>query len=303
STGVPARSWSGIFSDPWKGEMKLGGGAALANIDGDASGKYEAVLVGIQDRVGEDRFYYKVAWNLDGTGKASSWSKTLFGPYCAMSQEGGGADIADIDRNGIPDLLLMSVDDPDGGNSFRYNIGWNMTKDGKVASWSNMIQGPSIGNSNSGGGAALGDIDKNGLPDLVLMGVDNPEQGNSFWYCVGKNLDKTGKPTAWTPAINAPCYLGWSSAGGGAALADINGNGKLDLVLSGIDSPTGANTFWCYVGWDIDINGNVTGWSPKFSGPATGNISYGGGTAVGDINKNGIMDMLLMTVDNPYGKD
>jgi hypothetical protein len=53
----------------------------------------------------------------------------------------------------------------------------------------------------------------------------------------------------------------------------------------------------------ITINGNVTGWSPKFSGPATGNISYGGGTTVGDINKNGIMDMLLMTVDNPYGKD
>jgi len=303
STGVPARSWSGIFSDPWNGEMKSGGGAALANIDGDASGKYDAVLVGIQEQLGEDRFYYKVAWNLDGTGKASSWSQTLFGPYCAMSQAGGGADIADIDRNGIPDLLLMSVDDPEGVNSFRYNIGWNMAKDGKVASWSNMIQGPSIGNSNSGGGAALGDIDKNGLPDLVLMGVDNPEQGNAFRYSIGKNLDVTGKPASWTPVIQAPCYLGWSSAGGGAALADINGNGKLDLILSGIDSPTGANNFWCYIGWDIDINGNVTGWSPKFSGPATGNITYGGGTAVGDINKNGIMDMLLMTVDNPYGKD
>jgi hypothetical protein len=166
-----------------------------------------------------------------------------------------------------------------------------------------MIQGPSIGNSNSGGGAALGDIDKNGRPDLVLMGVDNPEKGNAFRYSIGKNLDVTGKPASWTPVIQAPCYLGWSSAGGGAALADINSNGKLDLILSGIDNPTGANTFWCYVGWDIDINGNVTGWSPKFSGPATGNISYGGGTAVGDINKNGIMDMLLMTVDNPYGVD
>ena len=326
STGEPARSWSGIFSDPWSGEMKLGGGAALANIDKDASGKYDAVLVGIQSRVGEDRFYYKVAWNLDGTGKASSWSQTLFGPNCGMNQSGGGADIADIDRNGIPDLLIMSVDAPGASNdnpgdiiypvmllksanavyeanSFRYNIGWNMGKDGKVTSWSSMIQGPSIGNSNSGGGAALGDIDKNGRPDLVLMGVDNPEQGNAFRYSIGKNLDGTGKPASWTPVIQAPCYLGWSNTGGGASLADINGNGKLDLVLSGIDSPSGANNFWCYIGWDIDINGNVTGWSPKFLGSAVGHITEGGGTAVGDIDHNGKMDILLMGLDNPYGAD
>jgi hypothetical protein len=300
--GAPTRSWSPLFTDPWSGETKFGGGAALADIDGDINKRLDAVLVGIQSKIGNDRFYYKVAWNLDATGKAASWSQTIFGPACGEIQAGGGADIADIDGNRVPDLLLMSVDNPEGANSFRYFIGWNLGTNGEVASWSSMIQGPSIGHDNSGGGAALGDIDKNGRPDVVFMGIDNPAQDNSYWYVIGRNLDKYGKAESWTPCIVAPCDLGWSSAGGGASLADVNGNGKPDLVLTDIDSPQGANPFWCYIGWDIDINGNVAGWS-SFTGPSLGNMTSGGGAAIADIDKNGILDLLLMTIDDPYGAD
>jgi hypothetical protein len=303
TNGNPTRPWSSLFTDPWSGPTKFGGGAALAQIDGDASGKYDALLMGVQDLAGTDRFYYKVAWNLDNSGKASEWSKTIFGPDCGGTQAGGGADIADIDGNGKPDLLLMSVDDPEGANSFWYYIGWNLNSGGVAASWSSKMQVAGIGSLNSGGGAALGDIDKNGRPDLVLMGIDNPEQDNSFWYSIGKNLNKSGVAESWTAKITAPCHLGWSTAGGGAALADINGNGKPDLVLTSLDSPTGANAFWCYIGWDIDINGNVSGWSSKFVGPSPGNITCGGGTAIADIDKNGKLDLLLMSIDDPYGKD
>jgi hypothetical protein len=61
--------------------------------------------------------------------------------------------------------------------------------------------------------------------------------------------------------------------------------------------------FWCNIGWDIDINGNVTGWSPKFFGPAPGNMTCGGGTALADIDKNGIVYLLLMSLGDPYGTD
>jgi hypothetical protein len=303
ATGMPANPWSSLFIQPWSIETKSGGGAALDHIDQDAGQLYDAVFTGIQWLPEGDRFYYKVAWNLDNTGKAASWSKTFYGPSCGTAQSGGGADIADIDGNGIPDLLVMSVDNPEKSNSFWYYIGWNMGTGGQVTSWSPKIQVNGLGWDNSGGGAALGDIDKNGLQDVVLMGIDNTSTNNSFWYTIGRNLNQSGVAVSWSPMITAPPNLGWDTAGGGAALADVNGNGKADLILTGIDSPKGANPFWCYIGWDIDINGNVTGWSAKFIGPSPGNITCGGGTAVADINKNGIPDLLLMSVDDPYGND
>ena len=303
STGAPARSWSSVYMDAWTGGIKFGGGAALANIDGDAGKKQDAVLVGIQDLSGSDRFYYKVAWNLDATGKAASWSESLYGPFCGEAQAGGGAAIKDIDGNGVPDLLFMSVDDPQDANSFWYFIGWNLSTSGQPASWSNKIQIDGLGFDNSGGGAALGDLDGNGKPELVLMAIDNPAGANQFWYKIGRNLDQKGIATSWTSNIVAPFFVGDFSAGGGAALADLNGNGKPDLVLMDIDSPQGPNYFWCYIGWDIDINGTVASWSSKFIGPSPGNITSGGGTAIADIDKNGILDLLLMSIDNPYGKD
>jgi len=303
TSAAPAGDWSAQFQDPWNGEINLGGGAALANIDGDVNGRQDAVLMGIQSLKGGDRCYYKVAWNLDNTGKASGWSADIFGPYIGQMQSGGGADIADIDGNGVPDLLLMVVDNPEQGNAYFYNIGWNLGADGQPASWSQTVRVGGLGNDDAGGGAALGDLDRNGKIDAVFVGIDNPQQGNTFWYTVGQNFAADGKATAWTNHVIAPCNLGWENSGGGAALADLNGNGKPDLILTGIDNPSGANPFWYFVGWDLDINGNVTGWSGKLTGPALGNISSGGGLAVGDINKNGKPDLFLMSVDDPYGKD
>jgi hypothetical protein len=303
TTGAPARSWSPLFSNPWSGEVAMSGGVALANIDGDAGQRPDAVMAGVQVSYGAHHFYYKVAWNIESSGKATSWSETLFGPSINADQAGGGAAMTDFDGNGISDLLLMYIDDPAGTNRFRCVIGWNLGKDGKAASWTaDTPVGPILGNENSGGGAAFGDIDRNGRPDLVLMGIDNPDGPNHFRYAIGKNFDNAGTPASWTSMIIGPGNIGNLSAGGGAALADINGNGKLDLVLMAIDSPTGANEFRIWVGWDVDINGNVTGWS-SFKGPVPGNMTTGGGAAIGDIDKNGILDLLLMSVDDPYGID
>ncbi len=300
TTGVPD-FWMDYLALPWSGETRMGGGAALADINAD--GAMDGVMVGIQRMVGPSIYYYRIAWDAMNRNGSFAWSRTCWGPTIGNNQEGGGTGIADIDGNGIPDLLLMNIDAPEGANSFRYQIGWNMGSTGQATGWSAQIQGPSVGNNNSGGGAALGDIDKNGRPDLVLMAVDNPGGPNRFWYTVGRNLDATGKAASWTPSIIAPFNLGDLSAGGGAALADVNSNGKPDLVLTNIDSPVGSNEIWCYIGWDIDINGNVTGWSGRFIGPAMGNMTNGGGVAVGHINRNEFTDILLMTIDDPYGKD
>ena len=50
------------------------------------------------------------------------------------------------------------------------------------------------------------------------------------------------------------------------------------------------------------INGNAASWS-SFSRPALGNMTSGGGAAIGNIDKDETMDLLLMTIDDPYGND
>jgi hypothetical protein len=302
TAGVPAR-WSPMYNNLWSGATVFGGGAALADIDQDAKHSYDAVLVGIQDQPGYKRFYYKIGFNLDATGKVSSWSDGIYSPPISVYQQGGGADIGDIDRNGQPDLLLMYIDDPDQANSFRYIIGWNLDTNGIAESWSDYIQGPTIGWDTAGGGAALGDIDGDGCLDLLLMGVDNPSGTNdSYWYTIGRKMDVSGRVKDWSPTKSIMRTLGVYSQGAGAALADINGNGKLDLVLTDLDNPSGANYFRSSVGWDIDITGAVTGWS-DFGGPSPGSFQSGGGAAVADIDKNGSQDLLLLAVDNPNGTD
>jgi hypothetical protein len=302
STG-DVNGWSTARMLPWTAQTPLCGGAALRQIDNDVNGNLDAVFSGIQKRGGPNKFYYQVAWNLSTGGIPSRWSKTFYGPDLGNEQSGGGAAMADIDGNGQPDLVLMAIDNPQGANSYWYTIGWNMGTNGEVTSWSPIVKIGGLGNDNKGGGAALADLDHNGKPELVLMGIDDPAGPNRFWYRIGRNLDQTGKAESWTSTLYANVGLGDLSAGGGVALADVNGNGMPELILMNIDSPLGANPFWYYIGWNIDINGSVTAWSNKIIGPSLSNMTSGGGVAVGDINKNGKQDMLLMTIDNPIGKD
>ncbi len=302
TNGKPA-SWSSRHDGAWGGYFKMGGGAALANIDGDPGQMLDALLMGIEDQNGGDRFYYKIAWNLDIFGNPSSMSNTMFGPSIGWSQAGAGADMIDVDQNGVADMIFMVIDDPEGANSFWYYIGYNPNSQGIPTHWSDKIQHGGTGDYDQGGGAAAGLIDNNNLPDLVFITIDNPQQDNNIRMLIGKNLDANGLAQSWTPYIQLPCDIGWESAGAGAALADINKNGRLDLVLMNIDSPKGPNNLWSWVGWDIDINGNVSGWSAIGSPPSPGNITSGGGAAIGDIDLNGTPDLFLMTVDNTYGND
>lgn len=98
--------------------------------------------------------------------------------------------------------------------------------------------------------------------------------------------------------------VGTQGQGAGVALADINGNGKPDLVLMAYDNPQRGNTFRYKIGWDIDEAGKVTGWTPSYT--TVGGVGWeaqGAGLAVGDIDLDGTNDMLVMAYDNPAGNN
>ena len=99
-----------------------------------------------------------------------------------------------------PDLIFMGIDDPSGSNQFRYKIGWNLGSNGQTSNWDPYIKvdNPKLGGSNDGGGAAIAYINDNDIPDLIFMGIDDPDGDNKFWYTIGWDLKSDGQASSWS---------------------------------------------------------------------------------------------------------
>jgi subtilisin family serine protease len=222
--------------------------------------------------------------------------------------ENQGGDIAagDISRDGRPDLLVFHIDNPDGENHGYYRIGWDLDQTGVPQRWSPVKPVPGwFGAEDQGAGVALGDITRSGRLDLLVFHVDNPGGENHGYYRIGWDLDTNGDPQGWTDVIAVPGWFGAEDQGAGVALADLSGNGMLDLIVYHIDNPGGENHGYYRVGWNLDARGNVTGgWSPVMPIPGWfGAEDQGGGIAVADLNGSGRPDLVVFHIDNAAGEN
>ena len=217
--------------------------------------------------------------------------------------EGAGLAVGLIDGNDRPDAILMAYDAPSGANNFRYRVIHDLDATGKPGRIGAYVTTPGTGHSGEGAGAALGDVDGNGQLDIVLMAIDAPSGANSFTYKVGFDLDAAGRPARWD-RWRKVSGLGHSADGGGVALADVDGNGVLDLVLMAYDDPSGANTFVYKIGFDLGPDGQVrrqTDWRTVDRVAGLGHAGEGAGIAIGDLDGDGRQDMVLLAYDAPKG--
>ncbi len=307
ATGTAA-NWTKVIEAQSVGNLTDGGGAALADINGN--GTLDLLLMGIDDPDGENQFRYRIGWDLDSEGKTDNWTgrQEIPSPGLGYNHEGGGAALGDVDGNGVLDLLLMGVDASSGQNELRYMVGWNLDSQGKTNDWSGMLSGDTLGESTAGGGAALADLNGNGSEDVLFMAIDDPPGENNFRYRVGWDLTSDGTPTrAWSGIVMLPedQALGNRSQGAGAVYGDINQNGTPDLLLMAIDDPDGVNQYRYRVGWDVDARGIPTnGWSAytaPMRGSGVSSENAGGGAELADIDGNGVLDLLLMSIDQEDG--
>jgi len=287
--------WSKVGKVSSGGETLSSPGAALIVTE---KGKKGIFLSAVDTWKGKDYWRYVVGWDVSPQGEAI-WTTVREVSSGGNTIVGGGICASDMNGNGVSDIVIVGIDTWKGKDYWRYAIGWDINSYGE-ANWTEIKQVPSGGDNLIGGGVALGDLNDNNKMDIVIAGIDHWE-GKDYWrYVIGLDVKPSGDAN-WGSVKTVPSG-GNELEGGGVALADINGNGKLDIVLAALDVWEGKD-YWRYViGWDISPQGEAN-WTQVRKVPSGGEKLRGGGVFVYDLDGNGKMDIILSAVDTWEGKD
>ncbi|HZY37416.1 MAG TPA: FG-GAP-like repeat-containing protein [Mucilaginibacter sp.] len=135
--------------------------------------------------------------------------------------------IGDIDGDGKPDLVVVNSDS-------EYN---NLCIFRNTSTVGSVSFAPQV-NFLTGHGyptfAAIGDLDGDGKPDVALVGKDQDS------ISVFRNTSTAGSITANSLAPGVNFFMGFSPKYGNVAIADLDGDGKPDLLASNGYNYTGA---------------------------------------------------------------
>lgn len=241
---------SSILSISAEGWENSGGDIALCDLNNN--GILDRVLLCTDKPTTAGRAYrwYYVAYDLKPDGHYNSLSSLNTLDELGFFYDGAGIDICDINKNGTPDLLMMVYDAPEGENSFRYQIAFDLQSNGNYLSLSPVYEVPGLGHDGDGAGVAVGDIDNNGTLDILFMALDAPSGKDKFVYEILPDIDKYGNSYAkpiYTPRFPdslSPCDTGQGAA---CSLYDLDNNGFLDAIFVAIENIKGKSNSWKYV--------------------------------------------------------
>ena len=167
------------------------------------------------------------------------------------------------------------------------------------AQWSQ----PGTGAIANGGAITYGDVDRDGRLDVVLASTEDSAQGQRFVHAVQKSVDGSGRPTGASSsfAFNGAFSFtaGQNESGVGIALADLDNNGALELIIGMVYPKAATHDFEWRIGWNLQNDGAVSSWGPTRVVPMGDVRSQGAGLAVGDFQSNGRPDLVLAYYENP----
>ncbi len=226
----------------------------------------------------------------------------------------------DINGDGIGDLIVGAFRaDPNGTDSgSSYVVFGKTTGFGPTLALSSLsgsdgfrLDGAAVGDGSGFSVSAAGDINDDGIGDLIVGAAGADPNGNS---AAGSSYVVFGKTTGFAPtlalsALNGSDGFRLDGAAAGdfsgfsvSAAGDINGDGIGDLIVGAYRAdPNGTDSGSSYV-----VFGKTTGFAPtlalsslsgsdgfRLDGVAAGDRSGRSVSAAGDINGDGIGDLIV----------
>jgi hypothetical protein len=183
-------------------------------------------------RISNDRHYYvrngyEEMWRLKPLSprtEADGWDK--------VSLWGMGIASADITGDGLPEVMLTSM----GDQLLQFNEGGRMhNAPFELGTYAHRPHVGDDGRPSTGWHAEFGDIDNDGRLDLFLAKGNVDQMPSNAIHDPNNLLMQAGDGTFREVAAEAGIATGERSRG--AALADFDGDGRLDLVVSNRRAP------------------------------------------------------------------
>ena len=292
------------FVPDWFGTDNVDGGVAVGDLHGN--GSTDLVVFMIDAPAGPNGGFYRVGRRfVDGavTGGWGPWQRVPDWPF--WENAGGGIALADL-GGGSLDLVLFVVDAPVGPNIGLVRVARGLDADGTPTGgwgpWQTVPDWPFW--ENQGADCAVADVDGDGSLELVLLVVDNPGGQNAGLYRTAA-LGSDGTASGWSSWVSVPDWFPFENVGAGLAVGDLDGDGTPELLVLMVDSAVGKNDAFYSVGWRLDGRGRpADGWGPWQKVPGWDfHENQGGAITAADLDGDGLLDLVVLAVDNPVGQN
>lgn len=290
----------------WTSWENQGGNIAVFDLDKD--GISELIFLRIDHPTPEpNAAFYRVGKKLAGDGTVGSWGPWIQIPdWGSNENQGGGIAVANFGADGLGLVVFQVRHLVPGPNAGLFRVGRKLDAQGNVTGgWTNWVAVPNwISWRDQGAAITIADLDDSGTPALIVFHIDdfhtdNPTKPNKAFYRVGKGLTANGQIASWDDWISVD-WFSWFNQGAGIAVADLNGDGKSELVVFQIDDPPGENAGWYKVGWDLNTDAIPReGWGPWQQFAGWGSFEdEGGGLALAHFGA-GRPKAVVFHVDSP----
>jgi hypothetical protein len=292
----------------------------------DYNSRPDLIVAWIDNPSGPNWIYYKIGWNLDQDGYASSWSP-LYPVPGSIGDDTPGLAIAltNLDSNPRPDLFVAWLERGRWSDKVYYRVGWNLDAYGWPSSgWSSIKSIDFYGTPNYYLGIAIYDFNKNNKLDVVFVTWGPVYAGDPFTFYIKYKIGWDINPDLSFSSISSERWVTVQDqiAGLGASVIanpDLDKNNIPEIIIAymwdGSAPIRGPNRIEYIILWNFNTNGQYSSWERKL-GPFYLYISgygwhtQGVGVAVFDLNREQYpitdtprQDFIFVWMDNPAGEN